>query len=133
MKLSRDRGRHRRQKGTVEVSLRSADAPVRDLNNSSTPIVSDTTTDKGTVDKSTKTSNTNVVQGEQTDSVRTVTSCFDPVWNAFSLHTDGSMKWIPNQIVSIGEVRGFQKVKCGQRISKVRRLKKMTLKKMTLK
>jgi hypothetical protein len=42
-------------------------------------------------------------QGQQTDTVRTTTSYFDPVWNAFSQHEDGSRQWIPNQIVSIGE------------------------------
>ncbi len=35
--------------------------------------------------------------------MRTVTSYFDPVWNAFSKHTDRSMQWIPKQIVAIGE------------------------------
>jgi hypothetical protein len=30
-------------------------------------------------------------------------SYFDPVWNVFSKHTDGSMQWIPKQIVTIGE------------------------------
>ena len=35
--------------------------------------------------------------------MRTVTSYFDPVWNAFSNHTDGSIQWIPHQIVTIGE------------------------------
>ncbi len=35
--------------------------------------------------------------------MRTATSYFDPVWNAFSKHTDGSMQWIPKQIVAIGE------------------------------
>jgi hypothetical protein len=56
---------------------------------SSTPVASDTTTEKG--------------EKKGSDAVRTVTSCFDPVWNAFSKHTDGSMKWIPKQIVAIGE------------------------------
>ena len=42
-------------------------------------------------------------QGQQTDTVRTNTSYFDPVWNAFSQHEDGSRQWIPNQIVAIGE------------------------------
>ena len=42
-------------------------------------------------------------QGEKSDAVLTVTSYFDPVWNAFSKHTDGSMQWIPKQIVAIGE------------------------------
>ena len=35
--------------------------------------------------------------------MRTVTSYFDPVWNEFLKHTDGSMQWIPKQIVEIGE------------------------------
>lgn len=35
--------------------------------------------------------------------MRTATSYFDPVWNSFSKHTDGSMQWIPKQIVAIGE------------------------------
>jgi hypothetical protein len=39
----------------------------------------------------------------RSDDVRTSTSCFDPVWNSFSKHTDGSMQWIPKQIVTIGE------------------------------
>ena len=63
--------------------------PVR--NYSSTPIASDTTVNKGTPDKSTKTSNRNLAQDVQTDFVRTTTSYFDPVWNAFSQYTDGSM------------------------------------------
>ena len=46
-----------------------------------------TTATKGTPDKSTKTSNRNLVQGQQTDTVRTTTSYFYPVWNAFSQHT----------------------------------------------
>ena len=35
--------------------------------------------------------------------MRTATSYFDPVWNSFSKQTDGSMQWIPKQIVAIGE------------------------------
>ena len=35
--------------------------------------------------------------------MRTVTSYFDAVWNAFSKHTDESIQWIPKQIVSIGQ------------------------------
>jgi hypothetical protein len=31
------------------------------------------------------------------------TPVFDPVWNSFSKHTDGSMQWIPKHIVAIGE------------------------------
>ncbi len=42
-------------------------------------------------------------QGQQSDVVRTVTSYFDPVWNTFSQHTDGSMQLIPKKIVTIGE------------------------------
>ena len=76
---------------------------VRARKNSSTPIASETTTDKGAPDKSTKTSNRNLAQGQQTDVVRTATSYFDPVWNAFSQHADGSMQWIPKQIVVLGE------------------------------
>ncbi len=45
------------------------------------------------------TTNRNLTQGKGNDDVRTVTSYFDQVWNAFSKHTDGSMKWI----VAIGE------------------------------
>jgi hypothetical protein len=41
--------------------------------------------------------------GKESDAVRTATSYFDPVWNAFSKHTDGSIQWIPKQIVAIGE------------------------------
>ena len=39
----------------------------------------------------------------ESDVVHTVTSYFHPVWNAFSKHTDGSIQWIPKQIVTIGE------------------------------
>ncbi len=61
------------------------------------------TDDKGGTDKNIKTSNKNSAQGEQTDDVRTTTSYIDPVWNAFSQLTDGSLQWIPKQIVAIGE------------------------------
>ena len=44
-----------------------------------------------------------LAKGQESDDVSTVTSYFDPVWNAFSKHTDGSMQWIPKQIVAIGE------------------------------
>ncbi len=66
---------------------------------SDTPIASD----KGAPDKSTKTSNRNLAQGQQTNTVRTTTSYFYPVWNVFSHHTDGSKKWIPKQNEVIGE------------------------------
>ena len=49
------------------------------------------------------TTNRNLAQGKESNAVRTATSYFDPVWNAFSKHTDGSMQWIPKQIVAIGE------------------------------
>ena len=68
---------------------------------SSTPVASDTTAEKG--DKNKATTNRNLAQGKESDTVHTVTSCFDPVWNAFSKHTDGSMQWIHKQIVLICE------------------------------
>ena len=71
--------------------------------NSSTPVASDTTVEKGASDKNKATTNRNLAQGKGNDTVRTVTSYFDVVWNAFSKHTDGSMQWIPKQIVEIGE------------------------------
>ena len=91
--------------GSAAQKRRSVPLPdeVRAKKNSSTPIASDTTTDKGGADKNTKTSNKNSAQGKETDAVRTATSHFDPVWNVFSKHTDGSMQWIPRQIVAIGE------------------------------
>jgi hypothetical protein len=49
------------------------------------------------------TTNRNLAQGKENDGVHTDTSYFDPVWNVFSKHTDGSMQWIPKQIVEIGE------------------------------
>ncbi len=70
----------------------------RDRKNSSTPVTSDMTPEKGTVDKSKATTNRNLAQGKGRDVVRTVTSYFDPVWNEFSNHTDGSIQWIPKQI-----------------------------------
>ena len=87
--------------GSATQNRRGVPLPdtVRVRKNSSAPIASD----KGAPDKSTKTSNRNLDQGQQTDVVRTTTSYFDPVWNAFSEHVDGSMQWIPKQIVTIGE------------------------------
>ena len=76
---------------------------VRDTKKSSTPVTSDTTVEKGATDKNKSTTNRNLAQGKGKDSVHTVTSYFDPVWNSFSKHTDGSMQWIPKQIVAIGE------------------------------
>ena len=54
-------------------------------------------------DKNKATTNRNLDQGKENDTVYTVTSYFDPVWNTFSKHTDGSMQCIPKQIVAIGE------------------------------
>jgi hypothetical protein len=74
---------------------------VRTTKKCSTPIASDRAVDKA--DKNIKTSNRNLTKGKELESVRTVTSCFDPVWNAFSQHPDGSMQWIRKNIVGIGE------------------------------
>ena len=76
---------------------------VRATKKSSTPVASDTTAEKGAADKSKATTNRNLAQGKKNDAVRTDTSYFDPVWNAFSKHTGGSMQWIPKQIVAMGE------------------------------
>ena len=76
---------------------------VRATKKSSTPVASGTTTEKGAADKDKPTTNRNLAQGKESNAVRTATSYFDPVWNAFSKHTDGSMQWIPKQIVAIGE------------------------------
>jgi hypothetical protein len=54
-------------------------------------------------DKNKATTNRNLSQGKGNDTERTVTSYFDPVWNAFSNHTDGSIQWTAKQIVAIGE------------------------------
>jgi hypothetical protein len=37
------------------------------------------------------------------DALRTATSYFDKGWNAFAQQKDGSIQWIPEQIVGIGE------------------------------
>ncbi len=76
---------------------------VRVTKKSSTPVASGTTAEKGAADKDKPTTNRNLAQGKESNAVRKATSYFDPVWNAFSKHTDGSMQWIPKQIVSIGE------------------------------
>ena len=67
---------------------------VRAKKKTSTPVASDRTADKGGSDKNRVTSNKNLAEGEQRDTiltVSTVTSYFDPVWNAFSQYTDGSL------------------------------------------
>ena len=71
--------------------------------NSSTPVAPHTTAEKGTDDKNKSTTNRNLAQGKGNDDVRTSTSYFDEVWNAFLKQTDGSKQWIPKQIVAIGE------------------------------
>ena len=76
---------------------------VRATKKSSTPVASGTTGEKGAADTDKATTNRNLAQGKESDAVRTATSYFDPVWNAFSKHTDGSMQWIPKQIVAMGE------------------------------
>ena len=85
---------------TQKRALGALSDAVRASKKSSTPVTSDTTTEKGAVDKNKTTTNRNLAQGKESDAVRTVTSYFDPVWNAFSKHTDGSMQWIPKQIVA---------------------------------
>jgi hypothetical protein len=70
---------------------------------SSTPVASGTTAEKGAADTDKATTNRNLAQGKESDAVCTATSYFEPVWNSFSKHTDGSMQWIPKQIVAIGE------------------------------
>jgi hypothetical protein len=62
----------------------------------STPSTSDRST-------KTKTTNLNLVQGTKVDALRTTTSYFDKDWNAFAQQKDGSIQWIPEQIVGIGE------------------------------
>ena len=93
--LSRDKIPPKSKGDGGSVTQKPRPAPLSDIvrprKHSSTSIVSDTTTDKGVPDKSTKTSNRNLAQGEQTDVVRTTTSYLDPVWNAFLQDTDGSM------------------------------------------
>ena len=76
---------------------------VRATKKSSKQVASGTTAEKGAADKDKPTTNRNLAQGKESNAVRTATSYFDPVWNAFSKHTDGSMQWIPKQIVAIGE------------------------------
>ncbi len=51
----------------------------------------------------TKTTNLNLTQGTTVDALRITTSYFDKGWNAFAHQKDGSIQWIPQQIVGIGE------------------------------
>lgn len=62
----------------------------------STPSTSDRST-------KTKTTNLNLAQGTTVDALRTATSYFDKGWNAFAQQKDGSIQWIPEQIVGIAE------------------------------
>jgi hypothetical protein len=64
---------------------------IRATKKSSTPVASGTTTEKGAAEDK-ATTNRNLAQGKESDAVRTATSYFDPVWNLFSKHTDGSMQ-----------------------------------------
>ncbi len=86
---------------TQKRALGALPDAVRATKKSSTPVTSDTTAEKGAADKNKTTRN--LAQGKESDAVLTATSYFDPVWNVFSKHTDGSMQWIPKQIVSMGE------------------------------
>ena len=63
------------------------------------------TSTPSTSDRSTKTKTTNLdlAQGKTVDALRTAASYFDAGWNAFAQQKDGSMKWIPEHIVGIGE------------------------------
>ena len=88
---------------TQKRTLGALPDAVRATKKSSTPVASDTTFKKDAADKNKGTMNRNLAQGKGSDAVSTVTSYFDPVWNAFSKHTDGSMQWFPKQIVAICE------------------------------
>jgi hypothetical protein len=55
------------------------------------------------VNRKTKTTNLNLVQGKRVDTLRPVTCYFDKDWNAFVEQKDGSMQWISEHIVGIGE------------------------------
>jgi hypothetical protein len=61
------------------------------------------TSSPSTSDRSTKTkiTNLNLAQGTKVDALRTVTFYFDKDWNAFEQQKDGSIQWIPEQIVGI--------------------------------
>ena len=45
----------------------------------------------------------NLSQGKTVDALRTTTSYFDKGWTTFAQQKDGSIQWIPEQIVGIGE------------------------------
>jgi hypothetical protein len=63
------------------------------------------TSTPNTSDRSSKTNTTNLnlTQGTKVDALRTSTSYFDKSWNVFAQQKDGSIQWIPEQIVGIDE------------------------------
>jgi len=65
------------------------------------------TTTPSTSERNTKTKTTNLnlaqLAGENSRCSRTATSYFDADWNTFAQQKDGSIQWIPEQIVGIGE------------------------------
>ena len=54
----------------------------------------------------TKTTNLNLAEGTKVDALRTTTSYFDKGWNAFAHQKDGSIQWIPEQIVGMEKCQG---------------------------
>ena len=84
-------GRRGRWQCRAEAPHGALPDAVRTTKKSSTPVASDTTAEKGAADIDKATTNRNLTPGKESDAVRTATSYFDPVWNAFSNHTDGSM------------------------------------------
>ena len=90
---SADQHHHRR---TWSVLARLSKYTVGANKKTSTPSTSDRST-------KTKTTNLNLTQGTKVDAFRTATSYFDKGWNAFAQQKDGSIQWIPEQIVGIGE------------------------------
>jgi hypothetical protein len=94
----RKRRRRRRQWSTEARTSRTPSPPdtVGVNKKTSTPTTSDRST-------KTKTTNLNLAQTTKVDALRTPTSYFDKGWNAFAQQKDGSIQWIPEQIVGIGE------------------------------
>ena len=102
-RASTEEGRRGRWQCRAEARTWALPDAVHATKKSFTSVASGTTAEKGAADKDKPTTNRNLAQGKESNAVRTATSYFDPVWNAFSKHTDGSMQWIPRQIVAIGE------------------------------
>ena len=67
---------------TQKRTLATLPDTVRGTKKSSTPVSSDPTDEKGGSDKNINPSNRNLSQGKESDTVRTTTSYFDPLWNA---------------------------------------------------